>query len=164
MKYDYIIAVDPDVDASGVATLWVAERKMETAKLPFPYLCDFLHDQQARAKRERITMCVVIEAGWVNKTNWHVTGRNARTAAAIGKQTGRNHEVGRLLVEMAKHYGCNVIEQPPLKKCWRGKDGKITADELQAFTGVMGRTNQDQRDACLLAWVTADLPIRIVKC
>lgn len=162
MKYDYIIAIDPDVDESGVATLATENRDLQTTKLSFPTLCDFIREQQERTKREGLSMCVVVEAGWVNKTNWHIHGKNARAAAAIGKQTGRNHEVGRLLVEMAKHYGCRVIEQPPLKKCWKGREGKITADELKSFAGITGRTNQDQRDACLLAWVTANLPIRII--
>lgn len=163
-RYDYIIAIDPDVTESGVATLVVADRMLETSKMAFPILLDFMRDKKRRADESGLRMCVVVEAGWVNRPNWHIAGRNARAAAAIGKQTGRNMEVGRLLVEMAKHYGIEVVEQPPLRKCWRGRDGKITAEELQSFTGLTGRTNQDQRDACLLAWVVANLPIRIVKC
>lgn len=162
-KYDYIIAIDPDVQESGVASLVVESRELEVARLTFPNLLDFMRDQRDRAKQNGMSMCVVIEAGWVNRPNWHITGRNARTAAAIGKQTGRNHEVGRLLVEMAKHYGIETIEQPPFRKCWKGKDGKITADELKAITGLTGRTNQDERDAALIAWLTANLPVRIVR-
>ena len=40
---------------------------------------------------------------------------------------------------------------------------KITADELQQITGLIGRTNQESRDAVLLAWCYANLPIRL-KC
>ena len=42
---------------------------------------------------------------------------------------------------------------------WKGKDGKITHDELAAFTGIMGRTNQEGRDAALLAWTWAGFPL-----
>jgi hypothetical protein len=54
-----------------------------------------------------------------------------------------------------------VEEVKPLKKCWKGRDGKITHEELARFTGLMGHTNQDGRDAALLAWVRAGLPIRL---
>lgn len=41
------------------------------------------------------------------------------------------------------------------------KDGKITHEELAYFTGIMGRTNTEMRDAALLAWNHAGLPIRV---
>jgi len=62
---------------------------------------------------------------------------------------------------MARHIGLNVEEIKPLRKYWKGKDGKITPQELQSFTGFKGRSNQDGRDAALIAWVYAGLPIRI---
>jgi len=62
---------------------------------------------------------------------------------------------------MCKHYGIEVIEHFPLRKIWKGKDGKITQEELASFTGLKGRTNQDARDAALLAWSFANLPIRL---
>jgi hypothetical protein len=51
-----------------------------------------------------------------------------------------------------------------LKKCWKGKDGKITQDEIAYFVSAgekMPRMNQDQRDALLLAWVCAGYPVRV---
>ena len=165
-KYDYVIAIDPDVDASGVAFLDVRQRKFDLTNLRFPELIDYCvakHREFIEDGNKK--MVVVVEAGWVNRPNWHIQGRNARTAAAIGKQTGRNHEVGRLLVEMLEYKHVHVELQSPLRKCWKGRDGKITADELKSFTHITQRTNQDVRDAALLAWVYADLPIRIVvKC
>jgi len=162
-KYDIIIAIDPDVEESGVARLNVATRDFELYKMRFPRLIDYCANVAAAAVSLNKRMVVVIESGWKNRPNWHVQGRNARVAAAIGKQTGRNHEVGRLMVEMLEHHNVPVELQMPLKKCWRGRDGKITDEELKAFTGITGRTNQDQRDAALLAWLFADLPIQIAK-
>jgi hypothetical protein len=105
---------------------------------------------------------VVVEASWKISTNWH-TGRgdSIRTAARKGKDAGRCHEVGRKIVECAQFYGLEVVERLPLKKIWKGKDGKITDAEIKAFMPIQGRTNQEERDAALLAWDYAGLPIRI---
>lgn len=160
-KYDYVIAIDPDVEESGVAHLNVATREFLLSKRRFPELVNYCVTAYNTAKEAGKKVAVVIEAGWKNRPNWHIQGRGARVAAAIGKQTGRNHEVGRLLVECLEYNNIPVDTPMPLKKCWCGHDGKITAGELSSFTGIKGRTNQDVRDAALLAWVYADLPIKI---
>ena len=82
-------------------------------------------------------------------------------AASKGYDVGRNHETGKKIVEMCQHLGIEVLEHAPLRKGWKGKDGKITHEELASFTGLMGRTNQDARDAALLAWAFSGLPIRV---
>lgn len=164
MKYDNIIAIDPDVDKSGVAFLKPSTRQLEVSNLEFPLLLDYL--QQAKNKRDETkeSLVVIVEAGWIAQANWHLKrGDNARVASAKGNSTGRNHETGRKIVEMCRHYGVEVVEHIPLRKCWKGKDGKITHEELASFTGLMGKTNQDARDAALLAWCFANLPIRL-KC
>ena len=84
-----------------------------------------------------------------------------KQAEKIAKDVGANHETGRKIIEMCEHYGIEVLPHIPLVKCWKGKDRKITHEELASFTGIMGRTNQDVRDAALLAWTFAGLPIRI---
>ena len=43
---------------------------------------------------------------------------------------------------------------------WNSKDGKITHEELAKFTGITQRTNQEGRDAALLAWTFAGLPVK----
>lgn len=153
MRYDKIIAIDPDVDKSGVAILDVAEKTMSYASMSFPILVDFLR----KNKEAGINMRVLIEAGWRKKANWHVTyGSNAQNAM-IGNKTGRNHETGRKLIEMAKFYKVNIEEIQPLTKVWKGRDGKITQPELlqqlkRRGIELMGkRTNQDVRDAILIA-------------
>ena len=105
---------------------------------------------------------VVVEASWLISTNWHTKREDSvRTAARKGKDAGRCHEVGRKIVECARYYGLEVVEKLPLKKIWKGKDGKITDEEIKAFIRIEGRTNQEERDAALLAWEHAGLPIRI---
>lgn len=162
MKYDNIIAIDPDKDKSGVAFLKPTTRQLEVTNLAFPLLLDYLKHAQSIQTETRETFVVVVEAGWmVRKSNFH--DAQGHRAEKIAKDVGANHETGRKIIEMCKHYGIEVVQHAPLVKCWKGKDRKITHEELASFTGLMGRTNQDARDAALLAWVFAGLPIRL-KC
>lgn len=159
-RYDIIIGIDPDVDQNGVAFLDVASKLLEIRTLSFPDTLDYLqvyahyHDN----------VLVIIEAGWLNQSNWHLVCRDNRAkAAAKGNAVGRNHEVGRKLAEMCEHWNIPYRLVKPLKKIWQGKDKKITATELTTITGYKGRTSQEGRDAALLSWVAAKLPIRISK-
>ena len=126
-----LISIDPDVEKSGVAVLDTRSRRIELHTFPFPVLMDYLRDWKEARDITHETVLVVVEAGWLNKPNWHLTAKDsARMAAAKGNAAGRNHETGRKIVEMARHYGLAVKEAKPLRKCWRGKDGKITHGEL----------------------------------
>lgn len=160
-KYNNIIAIDPDNNKSGVAYLQPATRQLEVMNLSFPQLLDYLQFAKKKAGESEKSLIVVVEAGWmVKKSNFHKAQGQPR-AEKIAKNVGSNHETGRKIVEMCKHYGLEVLEHAPLVKCWKGRDGKITQEELSSFTGLAGRTNQDGRDAALLAWVFSGLPIRV---
>ena len=156
-KADIIIGIDPDVSKSGVGVV-SSKGEVEVFSFTFPELIEHL---KLSAQLKDCTV-VVVEASWKISTNWH-TGRgdSIRTAARKGKDAGRCHEVGRKIVECAQFYGLEVVEKLPLKKIWKGKDGKITDEEIKAFMPIQGRTNQEERDAALLAWDYAGLPIRI---
>ena len=159
-KYDFVVGVDPDAEKSGVAFLEVRSRKLEVTNLDFPHLLDYLSYANKGAQKNKAKFIVVVEAGWmVNKSNFHQA--QGHRAERIAKDVGRNHETGRKIVEMCRYLGIPVLEHFPLKKIWKGKDGKITMEELSYFTGLMGRTNQDARDAALLAWEFSGLPIRV---
>ena len=65
---------------------------------------------------------------------------------------------------MCEAYGMQWQFVKPFRKVWSGRDRKITHEELSAVTGlVYGRTNQEMRDAALIAWVSAGLPVRVIK-
>ena len=163
MRYDTIIAIDPDTEQSGVARLDVAERKSWADSLPFPILVEYIR-QAIRLNKGRST-AVVIEASWRRTHNWHLSRRDSLgVAAKKGYDEGRNHEAGRKIVEMLNHYGIEVIEKEPLRKIWQGTDRKITHTEITAITGWdKKRSNQEERDAMLLAWDYSSLPIIIKK-
>lgn len=162
MKFDNIIGIDPDKEKSGVAFLKPATRQLEVTNLTFPMLLDYLQHAKKVRDESGESLVVVVEAGWMNAKSCFHTAQG-KSAEKIAKDVGANHETGRKIIEMCKHYGIEVVQHIPLVKCWKGKDRKITHEELASFTGLMGRTNQDARDAALLAWVFANLPIR-VKC
>lgn len=163
MRYDIIIAIDPDTEKSGVARLDVTERKSWADTLPFPMLIEYVRQAYRLSKDKRVA--VVIEASWHRTHNWHLSRRDsAGIAARKGYDEGRNHEAGRKIVEMLNHYGIEVIEKEPLCKIWQGTDRKITHTEITAITGWnRKRSNQEERDAMLLAWDYSNLPIIIKK-
>ena len=163
MKYDIVIGIDPDIDKSGVAYLNVNNRTLEVSTLSFAQVVEYFN-HVVEQKKAGQSMIVVVEASWMMKSNWHLKfGSRKEYAAATGYKVGQIHQTGKLICEMARAIGLEVLEHAPLRKCWKGKDGKITADELQQITGLIGRTNQESRDAALLAWCYANLPMRL-KC
>lgn len=162
-RADYIIGIDPDTDKSGIAQVRVAGREVELFSASFPELLDYLQRMRQKELTEGVKVMVVVEASWRISTNWHTKrAESVRTAARKGKDAGRCHEVGRKIVECARYYGLEVKEQLPLKKIWKGKDGKITHEEISAFIRMGTRSNQETRDAALLAWNEAGFPIRII--
>jgi hypothetical protein len=159
-KADIIIGIDPDVNKSGVARL--EGNRVELSSLSFPMLIDFLMRLKGAELNGGPRAVIVVEASWKISHNWHAhRGDTKGTIARKGNDAGRCHEVGRKIVECARYYGLEVVEKLPLKKIWKGKDGKITHEEIKAFMPIGRRSNQEERDAALLAWDYAGLPIRI---
>ena len=156
------IGIDPDVEKNGVALLDVETRKLSIRQLPFAQTVEYCRGQY-RSLELKDGFKVIIEAGWLNRGNWHLSrwdGRNG--AAAKGVDQGRNEQTSRLLGEMMDFYNIPYEFKRPLFKCWAGKDRKITTAELESITGQkIGRINQEGRDAALLAWDKAGLPMRI---
>lgn len=159
MSKNIVIAIDPDCEKSGVGVVYRETRQVMTYKYTFWQVQGFL--RMTRAAKQDFE--VVIEGGWLNKSNWHATARKgAQVAAEIGRRTGMNHQTGILLAEMCEATDVPYTVVKPLRKCWRGRDGKITQAELVRVTGqTLPRMSQDQRDAVLLAWVYAGLAVRV---
>ena len=167
-EYDKIIGIDPDCGRSGVAVLDMGTLGMQVHTMAFPELVQYLNCLAADGV-EGMRILVVVEASWRTETNWHGRrGDGYRVAAKKGYSVGRNHETGRKISEMAQSYGLEVDEKSPLRKCWKGKDGKITHGELVSLldgSGVWhslgGRSNQEERDAALLALDASGITMRI---
>lgn len=163
MINDIIIGIDPDIEQSGVARLDIEPRKVWADHLPLPLLLDYILTVKEVARMRGKSLRVVVEASWDTAHNWHGGWKDSKAIAARkGYDVGRNHQTGRLIIELLRHYGIDVDEARPLKKIWQGRDGKITHAEMTQVCGWdKKRSNQEERDAMLLAWNASGLPIRI---
>ena len=147
-----IIGIDPDCEKSGLCIIDKDEKKVIKAEaLPFPQLIE----ASVLYKFPDEIKCVYVEAGWLNKGNYHGRKGDSRAlSAAKGEAVGRNAETGRKIVEMLRYNNIPVFEVKPLKKVWKGTGGKITqAEILRIIPGFPKRSNQEVRDAALIAWV-----------
>lgn len=154
----YINAIDPDVDRSGVAMLDTRSRELRLLSLDFPTLLDYLQELSARLNHDCEDFIVLVEAGWMNdKSNFRNT--SGRASDRISKNVGSNHQVGKLIIQMCRHWSMPVREVAPARKFWKGPGGKISREEFAAVTGFAGRTNQEERDAGMLAWYQAGFEI-----
>ena len=164
MKRIYI-GIDPDVNQSGVARVdkEMGKSKVWADHLPFPLLLDYLLTIKEVARLQNATLVVLVEASWKIGHNWHLKPSDSKAvAAAKGNAVGAMQQVGKLLVEFCQEKGIDVIEQIPLKKCWKGKDGKITHAEITSLCGWdRKRSNPEERDALLIAYNASGLPMRM---
>lgn len=141
----YIFAIDADTDKSGFAILDTELRKLhQVGKMEFFPLLELMHQYRGET-------LFVIEKNWETTKNFHYA-KNVAIASRIANNTGRNQQTARLLAEYAENRKLNYYLQKPLCRVW--KQGKISAEELKrTFDGydIPTRTNQDERDAILLA-------------
>lgn len=157
--YKRVVGIDPDSDRSGFALLDTETRRLEVATLRFPALVERL-----RLMSGDESLMVYLEAGWLNHGNWHTSRADSVfVAAKKGLGVGRNQQTGMLIAEMCEAMDVPCTPIRPLPKLWQGKDKKITQAEIEAFAGPIGRTNQEGRDAALIAWTCAGLPIKLTK-
>ncbi len=105
----------------------------------------------------------VLEAARLSSKHvWHGHHFNKGYDNALGYDVGRNHETEAKIFEFCKHLSINVVERKPYRKCWKGPARKTTHEELVYFTGYKKkRSNQEERDAILMAWYEANLPVKV---
>lgn len=156
-KYDNIIGIDPDSKKNGVAFVEVATKKLEVASLTFFQLYDYLKWVKEQEKKCGESVLVVVEHSSYTAHNWHMRGgTNRAVSSRMGYDVGRCHRTGELIEEMCDNLGLEYKQQAPLTKIWKGQDRKITHEEIVRITGLIAkRTNQEERDAILLAWTAA---------
>lgn len=134
------IGVDPDVNKNGVG-YWRPEKKIfELENLTFFKLFDVI-----RYAKIRYNVTVIIDAGWLNKSNFHVTGTNKNVNGKIGERVGANHETGRKIAEMCDYLGVAYELHRPTRS-------KVNKEVFEQITGYKGRTNQETRDAGMLVY------------
>lgn len=149
MKYNKIIGIDPDIDKSGIAIYVRNDKSLILENWTLGKLIknfDYFN-------RKRVLF--VVEAGYLNKSNWHIKKTSSVVAGEIGRRTGENHATAKQIVNIIKEFGFDCVELPPLAKVWKG--GKISHKEFLEKCkkdGVIvdvNRSNQEERDAGLIA-------------
>ena len=162
-KIGYVIGIDPDAKLSGLSVFNRQTRVMEIFCLNFPALLEKV--KGIYEENKEAPFMVYVEAGWMNKGNWHITeSRNGKFspsawAAAVGTATGACNAVSKNLLECFEFYGIPCSPIKPLRKCWHGPDRKITHKELIHELNIyrvkynFNRSNQEERDAALICLV-----------
>lgn len=140
-----VVGIDPDLVKSGVALVREGEI-LSLQALSFPQLLKFAADVDLAVPKPLF----VVEDVEIDKTTYRRAKTNARTHAAIAQKVGQVKGVARVLVECLNDMGADVLQVKPLQGPAK-RQAKGDADYFNRITGWEGRSNQDTRDAALLA-------------
>lgn len=172
-----LVGIDPDTKASGWAVIDLSDRTVHLETLPFmdilALLTEWRREVDDHYLDESYSYRFVVEDIWTVAHNWHVSARdNRQTISKKGYHIGRCSMVGQLIYEAIGAHFFPRIAQPPLRKVWRGADGKITHPELLELCekhdlilppSKLKQTNQEERDALLLALHHIATPIKLFE-
>ena len=172
-----LVGIDPDTKASGWAVIDLSDRTVHLETLPFMDILSLLTEWRREVDDhyldEAYSYRFVVEDIWRVAHNWHVSPRDNRlTISKKGYHIGRCSMVGQLIYEAIGAYFFPRIAQPPLRKVWRGADGKITHPELLELCekndlilppSKLKQTNQEERDALLLALHHIATPLKLFE-
>ena len=164
-KKPLIIGIDPDTEASGWAVVNLNDRSVHLETISFLRVLDLLDEWRCEEDEKYLdteySYRFVLEDIWSTAHNWHASPKdNHRVVAKKGYSLGRCAMVGELLRDAIQAKEFPIICQKPLLKHWRGQDGKITHSEILEVCrrhnltlpkSKLARTNQEERDALLLA-------------
>lgn len=172
-----LVGIDPDTKASGWAVIDLSDRTVHLETLPFMDILSLLTEWRREVDDhyldEAYSYRFVVEDIWRVAHNWHVSPRDNRlTISKKGYHIGRCSMVGQLIYEAIGAHFFPRIAQPPLRKVWRGIDGKISHSELLYLCekhdlklppSKQKQTNQEERDALLLALHHIATPIKLFE-
>jgi hypothetical protein len=145
MTQNIIIGIDPDLIKSGVAICYkdaqLYKHILEISLMSLPELYDYLKYEKPRISG------VFVEAGWLNrKSNYHSHSAQSKIVGErIARNVGENHATGKIIVQFCEHLELNTVLVRPAAS-------KLTAQEFKELTYYQHKTNQDMRDAGIVAW------------
>jgi hypothetical protein len=141
-----VIGIDPDLVKSGVAVSFNGSLSQLYA-LSFPELLEFAKSKYAE-HGERVEF--IVEEVEADKTTYNRKKTNEHQMRKIAQNVGQVKGVKRVLVECLQHEGIAVRLVKPLKGVYK-KKAKADAKFFNQLTGWTGSSNEDKRDAGLLA-------------
>ena len=138
------IGIDPDISKSGVAFV-VAGRIERLEALCFVELIETI----AEYKKGCVDVVVKLEDVESNKAMFAREPMSSAAKMKIAQNVGMVKAVARLIRESLDAKGIKVIMVKPLKGTI--KKAKKNASLFNSMTKWEGRTNEDKRDAALIA-------------
>ncbi len=136
-----VIGIDPDLEKSGVAT--VINGKLTTLDaMPFFELTEFILEHKHSAH-------FIVEDVECDKATYHRPGTSQAGMRKIAQNVGQVKAIGRLLGVYLNGCGAQFTLVRPLKGSI--KKAKKDAKLFNRITGWKGTSNEDKRDAALLA-------------
>lgn len=141
----YLVAIDPDLNKSGVAA-W----NTQTREWIIAQTVSIENILSELADLPPVETTVYVEAGYLIKKS-NLRGGNYRAAQAKARNVGENHATGKLICKLLRAAGYNVIEFKPLRKgAFKTLEGtwtEIGRRYVQQQSGLSHRMNDEARDA-----------------
>lgn len=139
---EFIIGIDPDLVKSGVA-MAKDKKLIQLHAMTFPQLLEYAELWKDKAH-------FIIENVEFDKPTYIRPGTNARMMCKISQNVGQVKGTYRQLITCLEHMGCTVKKVKPLTGAVK-KRAKKDAQYFNQITGWAGGSNEDKRDAALLA-------------
>jgi len=139
---DITIAIDPDLQKSGVAIFYGKELKRLEA-LSFPELIELV---------DAFDATFVVEKVDTDKTTYIRPGTSQAAMRKIAQNVGMVKGTYHQLISWIEYKGRPLVKVPPLKGPVKQRV-KRDAEYFNRMFNWTGRTNEDKRDAALIGWV-----------
>jgi len=139
------IGIDPDTDKSGIAIV-VNKQIIDLATVKLFDLIEYLD-----AAGPKDTIVVKVEDPNMIKPLFGEKAKNKRAIREkICQDVGGCKAVARLICELLESHNYKVIKVRPLKGPIK-RQAKNDGNYFNKITGWKGRTNEDKRDAAMIA-------------
>lgn len=146
-----IIGIDPDLSASGVAVITPAKAIVEMKRVKFSELVEFMRLQAAKVEGR---ILIKMEDPNTIKPTFPRALPKAMNRQAVNNKISQNvgqvKAVATLILEVLTAAGFNVVPCRPLMGGHKARCKKDAA-YFNALTGWAARSNEDCRDAALIA-------------
>lgn len=143
MSARYIIGIDPDLEASGIA-IWDSQESRWVSVSP----CPLEHYDQAflfpPGGPDRSNTVIYVEAGWKNQQANFRRGHKSSVSENIAMRVGMNHATSILTSRILKKQGWNVVDIAPIGKAGGlfkkgGVWTKVGKDYIRENSGYAGK-------------------------
>lgn len=143
-----VFGIDPDLVKSGTAVVIDGVIK-DIKSMAFPELVGFAEDLRSSASMSGDVLTVIMEDPEVNKPIFNRVGVKGRALLKVAQNVGQVKAAARLIAEMLESKGIFVIKVKPVTG--HAKRAKKDAKFFNEITGWSGRSNEDCRDAAIIA-------------